>query len=129
MTTPEQTPKGPEITSNDRLFAALSYLLTPIVPILVFMLEDTKSRPYPRYHAIQALGLAAAALIYEVLATIVFGIGAAVSFGLLACCLWILFFLPVVPMVYYAYLATKNTYFDIPWLTGFMIRQGWLAKP
>lgn len=132
MISPNPAPAGPDVTPNDRLFAALSYLLTPIVNIIVLLLEDTKNRPYPRYHAIQGLGFFVAAwVVGEILITILFTVLSVITLGCGALCLWILFFLPAVPAVYYTYLAGKQpgSYFAIPWLTEFMIKQGWLSRP
>jgi len=122
-------PPPAAITSNDRLWSALSYFFTPIVPIVVLLIEDTKSRMYPRYHAVQALGLAVAIAIYSVLATMVFICGSIVTFGFGGCVLWILFILPLPLVIYYTYMAYTGVYFEIPWLTKMMIQQGWLTKP
>ena len=45
--------------------------------------------------------------------------------GLGACC----GFLPVLALFYYAYLAYQGDYFEITYLTDFMVQQGWLKKP
>ncbi len=128
-TVPGQPVGAAEITSNDRLWGALSYLLTPIVPVIVLVMEDVKNRTFPRYHAIQGLGFAALILIYEIVAGIVFTICSAVTLGLAACVLWILFFLPIIPAIIYTVQAYQGQYIVIPWLTNFMVQQGWLQRP
>lgn len=50
----EQVPPTQEITSDDKLWALLSYILTPLVPIIVLLLEDKKNRPFIKVHAMQA---------------------------------------------------------------------------
>ena len=45
-----------EITSNDKLMAALSYPIG-IVAIVILLVEDMKSRPFQKYHAVQALAV------------------------------------------------------------------------
>jgi len=125
---PPQPPTTQSGESNDRLWAALSYVFTPLVPIIVLMMDDTKNKPYPRYHAIQALGFFGAVLLFEVLASMVFVCGSIVTLGFGACILWLLFFLPLIPALYYGYLAYNGKPFDIPILTNFMIQQGWLQR-
>ena len=125
---PAQPPTSQGSESNDRLWAALSYAFTPLVPIIVLAMEDTKNKPYPRYHAVQALGFFGAVMLFEVLAAILFMCGSLVTFGLLACVLWILFFLPIIPALYYTYLAYTGKPFNIPIVTNLMIQQGWLKR-
>src|SRR5919197_6789107 len=56
-----------DVNDNDRLMAALAYFLTPIVPIIIFLVESMKSRPYQRYHAMQALGLGVIVIILSLI--------------------------------------------------------------
>ena len=44
-----------EATSDDKLWALLAYVLTPIVPIIILLMEDKKNRPFIRAHNAQAL--------------------------------------------------------------------------
>ncbi|MBP1464952.1 DUF4870 domain-containing protein [Candidatus Chloroploca sp. M-50] len=117
-----------EITSNDRIFAALSYLFVPVVSIIVLILDDTKARSFPRYHAIQSLGFMAAVMIYEFLAMVIFFCGSIVTLGIGSVILWILFFLPIIPMIYYTYKAGQGETFTIPSVTRIMQQQGWLPQ-
>ena len=78
-----QTPAGADLTSNDKLWSALSYVFTPIVPAIALNMDETKNRPFPRYHAVQALGLFAAVLLWTVVASVLFVCGSLVTFGLL----------------------------------------------
>ncbi len=118
-----------EISPNDRLWAILSYIFAPLVGIIVLLIEEYKNRPFARYHGIQSIGFAVAAFAYTIVFSIIYTILTAVTFGLLGLCLWIFFFAPLIPAIYYAYQASQNRYFEIPWLTGFMIQQGWLTPP
>src|SRR5215208_3783298 len=45
-----------EATSDDKLWALLAYVLTPIVPIIILLMEDKKNRPFLRAPYAQALG-------------------------------------------------------------------------
>ena len=44
-----------EPTSDDKLFAALAYVFSPLVPIIILLLEDKKDRPFIKAHNVQAL--------------------------------------------------------------------------
>ncbi len=121
------TPFSTDINDNDKLMAALSYLLTPLVGIIVLLVDTMKARPYQRYHAIQSIGLFVAELVFYVLACVLYTACSAISMGILACVLWVIFFIPLIPNIYYTYLAyAKPSYFEIPYLTKFMQQQGWL---
>lgn len=117
-----------DVNDNDKLMALLSYLLSPIVPAIVLLSENMKARPYQKYHAQQSLGLFVVALLYSVVACICYFAVTALSAGILGLCLWVIFFVPLIPFVYYAIIAyTRPAYFEIPVLTKFMTQQGWLA--
>ncbi len=106
-----QTPIGDNgITSDDKLWAALAYVFTPIVPIILMLLEDKKGRPFIKAHNAQALiaGIVGVILV-PILATITCGIGAFA---------WILF-------LYWAYKAYQGEYINIPVITNFVKQQGW----
>src|SRR5712692_163397 len=90
-----------DVTDNDRLMAALAYVFSPLVPIIILLVESMKSRPYQYYHAIQALGVGVVAFVISII------LGVTV---VLACCaplLWI-------PLIYYGIIAYQGAYFDIP---------------
>jgi len=98
-----------DITPDDKLWGLLAYLLNPLFPILILVMEDKKNRPFMRYHAIQALGW-----------TVVWIILSAVAIGL---CLSPL---ALVGTIYFAVKAYQGEYVTIPWLTDFMKGQHWL---
>src|SRR5574342_591103 len=50
-----EQPMTPEVTSDDKLWTLLAYILTPIVPIIILLMEDKKNRPFIRAHNAQAL--------------------------------------------------------------------------
>ena len=121
------------VTDNDRLMAALAYATQVVIPIVIpgimLLSEENKKRPFQKYHAVQSLGFLVAAIIYEVLATIVFTGFTAITAGCLACVLWVLFLLPAIPAAYYAYQAYQGVYFEIPLLTEFLVQNKWLETP
>ena len=122
-----ETPTGERsaITDNDRLMAALAYVIQLVVPLIILLTEGGKKSQFQRYHAIQSLGLSAVAVVYEIVATIV-SCGLTALLPVLGCVTWVLFLLPVVPFLYYAYQAYQGQYFEIPVLTKFMREQKWL---
>jgi uncharacterized protein len=44
-----------ESTSDDRLWAALAYVFSPLVPIIILLMADKKDRPFIKAHNAQAL--------------------------------------------------------------------------
>ena len=124
---PPSMPSGAspmDINDNDRLMALLAYLITPIVPVIILLVDTMKVRPYQKYHAIQALALGIAAYVYILVMCTCGGILTVFVVGI---CIMVLAILGWIPMIYYAYLAyAKPSYFEIPVLTKFLQQQGWL---
>jgi len=129
MTVGHPIDAGTDPASSNRVLGALCYLLSPLVSIIVLIVDSLKNDRFLQFHAIQAIGFAVAVFVYSILASIVYTVGTTVTLGLAGCVLWVLFFLPAIPWLYYTYLASQDKYFEIPWLTAFMVRQGWLTKP
>jgi len=104
-------PTSPEISSDDRLWSALAYVFSPLVPIIMLLIEGKKDRPFIRYHSIQSLAVGV------VLFIIVF----VLSFFTFGCStiLWLIMF-------YWAYTAYKGDYTKIPVVTDFIKKQGWV---
>lgn len=122
----EKAPPTEEITENDKLMAALSYIIVVIVPLIILLSENLKDRPYQRYHAITSLALAVVYIIYEAVISLFYCGATVITGGILGLCLWIVFFLPFIPALYYAYLSYQGQYFEIPVLTDFIKNQGWV---
>jgi len=106
-----QTPG--DITSEDRLWALLSYLLTPLIPIIILLMEDKKNRPFIKAHYMQALVLG---IVMVVLGTIL-------AFIPIVNCIVPIVWLLIV--ILYAIKANKGEYIDIPVITNFVKNQGW----
>ena len=113
MEEPKMVAPQMDITDDDKLWALLSWIFAPLVPIIVLLLEDKKNRPFIKYHAIQALVLSAVGyVISSVLAPV--GVGCFTG--------------PVV-LVYLIYLAIqsyKGEWVTVPGLTDFCKKQGWI---
>jgi uncharacterized protein len=107
----EQIPTT-DITNDDKLWSLLAYVLTPIVPIIILLMEDKKNRPFIRAHNAQALALGVINVI----------IGVALSWTLvLACVPLIIWF----ACVYWGIQAYNGKYVEIPVVTNFVKKQGW----
>lgn len=113
-----------QVTDNDKLFAALSYIFWPVA-IIVLLSETNKNRPFQRHHAIQALGLGIAVLIIFIPLICIDLILGQIA-GILSCLFFPVFFVPLAVMLWFAYRAYQGEKFDIPYLTEFMKNQGWL---
>jgi uncharacterized membrane protein len=107
----EQPFGGSEITSDDKLWVLLTYLLSPIIPIVILLMEDKKNRPFIRAHNAQALILG----IINVVVGLFF-------WTVVAPCINLALF------VYLIYLAIKGyqgEYVTVPVITDFVKKQGW----
>jgi uncharacterized membrane protein len=107
---------SPEVTSDDKLWGMLAYLLNPLIPIIILLMDDKKNRPFLKYHSVQALAFAAAYFVISlVLSILSLGfLGFVVGLGALV--LWILF----------AVKAYQGQWFTIPVITDFCKKQGWM---
>ncbi len=110
----EQMPgsANPDVTSDDKLWAALAYVFSPIVPVILLLMEDKKKRPFIRAHNAQALILGIVAVVVALI------LGATV---VLACVSW----LPWLLQIYYGIQAYQGKTFSIPVITDFAKNQGW----
>lgn len=105
-----------DVTSDDRLWALLTYLLTPLVPVIILFMPDKKERPFLKVHNPQALALGVVEVAFYV-------IGSIISFGILGC---ILPFVVLAINIYYGIQAYNGKTFEIPLLTNFVRQQGWM---
>ncbi|TAK13931.1 MAG: hypothetical protein EPO32_03595 [Anaerolineae bacterium] len=94
------------VTSDDKLWAALGYVFSPLVPIIIMLMEDKKSRPFIRAHNVQALIMG---IVIWVIA------GATLGCGSL---LWFV-------MLFWAYKAYQGEMVQIPVITDLVKNQGW----
>jgi len=99
-----------ETTSDDKLWAALSYVFAPLVGIIVLLMEDKKARPFIKFHAVQSI-------VISIVLFIVVPIIAIPTFG----CGSVLYFI----MFWWAYKAYQGEEVKIPVVTDFIRNQGW----
>jgi uncharacterized membrane protein len=120
-----QQPMNTDITSDDKLWAALGYPIFIIALIMLFV-EGKKDRPFIKFHAVQALALNVGVVAVEIilgvlsaaLAAVTFGIGAVIS--CIAPLVWLLLLWPAI-------LAYQGKYFEIPVITKFIRDQHWVS--
>jgi uncharacterized membrane protein len=101
-----------EITSDDKLWSALTYVFSPIIPVIILLMEDKKNRPFIKAHNMQAL----------ILGIVLWVINVALSFVFIGICTS---GLTLVLMIYYGYTAYQGKLIKIPVITDFVHNQGW----
>ena len=99
-------------TSDDKLWSLLAYVLSPLGPIIIMLMEDKKNRPFIRAHNVQAL-------LWGLIVSIVGGVTTLVVVGF---CILPLGF---IAEVYWGYKAYQGQYVNIPVVTNFVKSQGW----
>jgi uncharacterized membrane protein len=127
---PYVQPGSEDITSNDRLWAALSYVIG-ILAIIALVMDDTKNRRFVKYHAVQAIGLWVVYVAFFILWSILWSILLSIlwQFSFLWCISSFIYFIPLALGLYFAYQAYQGKYFKIPVLTDFLIGQKWIDWP
>ena len=103
-----------DITDDDKLWSMLSYILGPIVPIIMLLLEDKKNRPFIRYNAMQALVLSVVMYVISAVLAPVVGIGCVVAVAVLGY------------SIYLGIKAYNGETVTIPVVTDFCKKQGWI---
>ncbi len=114
-------PPAGDITDNDKLMAALSYPI-PIVAIIILIAQDLRSRPFQKFHAVQALAVNIVLWVIIVVLGCILGAITAIIGGVCGMVPALLWFVTL----YWAYEAYQGKYFEIPWLTQFLKKQSWL---
>src|SRR5258706_395028 len=85
-----QAPMSSDATSDDKLWAALAYVFTPLVPIILLLMQDKKDRPFIKAHNAQAL---AWGVVFYVIVTVT-------SFFLIGLCIWPLGLILIIYLIY-----------------------------
>jgi uncharacterized membrane protein len=121
-----QSSGSSEITSDDKLWAALGYPI-PIVALIMLLIDEKKKRAFIKYHAVHALALIAVLIVVEIVLGILQAILGAVHIpfvgAVIGCAtpvLWLLLFWPAI-------LAFQGKYFEVPFVTNFLRGQHWVA--
>ena len=109
----EQVPTpqaSPDITSDDKLFAALDYVFAPLVPIIVMLMEDKKNRPFLKAHNAQSL---VTGILFWIVLTVIAPFTCGISY------------LGWLVMLFLGYKAYQGEHITIPVITDFVKNQGW----
>ena len=111
--TPEISDAQPQdITADDKLWVLLAYVFSPLVPVIVLLLEDKKNRPFIRAHNAQALVMGILGILLTVF------VGWTVFLSCLPLALWIF-------LIYWGIQGYQGKYVTIPVVTSFCKNQGW----
>jgi uncharacterized membrane protein len=107
-----QAPVSADATSDDKLWALLAYIFTPLVPIIILLMQDKKDRPFIKAHNMQALVVG----VVNALISILTG--------------WLVFPLCLVALIwvaciYWGIQAYGGKYVNVPVITNFVKNQGW----
>ena len=96
-----------EVTSDDKLWALLSWLFWPLA-IVSLLMEDKKNRPFVKYNAVSSLAFS---VVWYVLGTLTVGC---------------IFVIGLVYAIYIALQAYKGEWVTVPVITDFIKNQGWV---
>lgn len=100
-----QEPMSSDISSDDKLWAMLGYVI-PLIAVVALFMEDKKNRPYVKFNAVQSI---VATVVLTIISTITFGCGT------------VLFLV----MLWWAYQAYQGQDVKIPMISDFIRNQGW----
>ncbi len=120
-----------ESDSDDRTLSALAWasmalLQLPIVSVVQLLSDNTKHRRFQQHHAITSLLFYVAGFAYEIAAAIVFTVLGALTLGCGYACLWLIFLVPHALALYYALQAYNGKTIELPVLSSYARKQGWL---
>lgn len=103
---------GGELTSNDKLIAALSYPI-PIIGIVILVSDSMKSKPFLKFHAVQSIAVGVIVFIVAVILSLT------VVLSCLAPVVWL-------ATLYPAWKTYQGEMLSLPVITDFIKKQGWV---
>jgi uncharacterized protein len=101
---------------DSRLWVLLAYVLSPVVPIVILLVENMKNQPDLKPHTMQALVSGAAIIVVTLFLTVIPIIGCLAP--LVALVGWI-------AMIYWGLQAYNGKTVTIPVVTNLVQKQGW----
>ncbi len=104
----------PQVSSDDKLWAALGYPI-PLIALIVLLMEEKKNVPFLRFHAVQSIAFNIA--IWVLIVILIF-----VTFGFGSFCAPVVWLVTLWP----AYDSFQGNYTEIPVITKFLKGQGWM---
>ena len=99
----EMAPSG-ELTQDDKLWSLLSYIFSPLVGIIMLLIEDKKNRPFIKYNAVVSIIMGVLVIV--------------TSWACIGVLVWI----------YALYLGIKSyqgEWVQVPVISDFVRNQGW----
>jgi len=131
---PEAIADTSEVSGDDKLLAALAWFTMvifqlPILSIVLLLIEPNRNRPFQRYHAVTSIAFWFVAVIYEIVAGLAVGMLTLVTLGIFAVCmicLWVIFFLPHIVALVYAFYALTGRTPEIPVISRLAREQKWI---
>ena len=123
-----------EVSGDDKLLAALAWFTMvifqlPILSIVLLLIEPNRNRPFQRYHAVTSIAFWCVALLYEIVVGLAMGMLTLATLGLFAfclICLWVVFFLPHIVALVYAFYALTGRTPEIPVISRLAREQKWI---
>ncbi len=123
-----------EVSGDDKLLAALAWFTMvifqlPILSIVLLLIEPNRNRPFQRYHAVTSIAFWCVAVLYEIVVGLVMGMLTLATLGLFAfclICLWVVFFLPHIVALVYAFYALTGRTPEIPVISRLAREQKWI---
>jgi uncharacterized protein len=101
---------------DNKLWALLAYVLSPVVPIIILVMEDKKNQPDLKPHTMQALMAGIAIIVI----TFVLGV-----IPLIGCLSPIVGLVGWIAMIYWGFQAYNGKPVTIPVVTNLVQKQGW----
>ena len=102
--------------SDNKLWALLSYVLSPVVPVIILLMQEKKNEPDLKPHAMQALVAGVAIIVITMILGVIPVIGCLSPIVALAG--WI-------AMIYWGFQAYNGKPVTIPVVTNLVKSQGW----
>lgn len=109
--TPEMPPVTSEVSSDDRLWGALSYFT--LIAIIMLLMDDKRARPFIKFHAVQAIAFAVVLAVLSIILGWIPFLGCIVPF------FWLILLWPAIG-------AYQGKYVELPVITNFIRKQGWV---
>ena len=101
---------------DNKLWALLAYVLSPVVPVIILVMEDKKNQPDLKPHTMQALVAGIAIIVI----TMILGV-----IPIIGCLSPIVGLVGWIAMIYWGFQAYNGKEVTIPVVTNFAKKQGW----
>lgn len=113
MSMESSLPAAGDVTQDDKLWALLAYVLSPIFPVIIMAMPEKKERPFLKAHNAQALVLGVIQVVLAILSVPLLCIPGLLSLGLF------------LVQIYWGIQAYNGNHVTIPVITDFVRQQGW----